>query len=98
MRLARAAIRLELPLPPSGRIEPKRRPPRPFPGGHRGPQGSRLWKPEELARLGTMPDKDLAASLGLAHETFYRELARLESGKLITRRRGSIRLQKTSAV
>ena len=42
--------------------------------------------------------KDLATSLGLAHETFYRELARLESGKLIARRRGSIRLQKTSAV
>ena len=42
--------------------------------------------------------KDLATSLGLAHETFYRELARLESGKLITRRRGSIRLEKASAV
>src|SRR5205823_2997648 len=42
--------------------------------------------------------KELATNLGLAHETFYRELARLESAKLIARRRGSIRLRKSGAV
>jgi hypothetical protein len=59
-----AAIRLRVPLPPKGYIEPKRRARRPFPGGCRGAQGSRLWKPEELALLGTMPDRTVAEKLG----------------------------------
>ena len=29
--------------------------------------------------------KDISVNLGLAHETFYRELARLENDKIITR-------------
>jgi transcriptional regulator with XRE-family HTH domain len=62
--LTRAALRLHLPLPAKGWIEPKRRAPRPFPGGYKGPQGSRVWRPEELALLGTLPDKDVAAQLG----------------------------------
>ncbi len=38
--------------------------------------------------------KDLAASLGLAHETLYREVARLEDEGLIAREKTSIRLLK----
>jgi hypothetical protein len=62
--LTKAAIRLNVPLPGRGYIEPLRRPPRPFPGGYRGPQGARIWKPEELALLGTMPDRVVAEKLG----------------------------------
>lgn len=61
--LTRGAIQLGWTLPAQGCIEPKRRPPRPFPGGHKGPQGGRIWRPEELAVLGTMPDKNAAATL-----------------------------------
>ena len=39
--------------------------------------------------------KDVAASLGLAHETFYRELARLESDKIITHENKAIKIHKT---
>ena len=38
--------------------------------------------------------KAVATNLGLAHETFYRELARLEHDKLITRRDKTIKLHK----
>src|SRR5258708_5730386 len=38
------------------------------------------------------PLKDLALSLGLAHETFYRELARLERDKVIERSDEMIRI------
>jgi hypothetical protein len=62
--LTRAAIRLNLPLPPKGHIGILRRPPRPFPGGYRGPQGARIWKLEELALLGTMPDRVVSEKLG----------------------------------
>lgn len=62
--LTKAAMRLGAPLPQKGYIEPKRRPPRPFPGGCAGPQGARIWKPEELALLGTKPDRVIAAELG----------------------------------
>jgi hypothetical protein len=62
--LTRAAARLNLPLPPAGRIEPKRRAPRPFPGGLKGLQGGRVRKPEELALLGTVPDREVVARLG----------------------------------
>jgi hypothetical protein len=84
--LTRAAIRLELSLPPKGRIEPKRRPPRPFPGDHRGPQGDRIWKPEELARLGTMPDKDLAALLGTRSYVSVMRMRRILGIPKISRR------------
>jgi hypothetical protein len=50
--------------PPAGQIEPKRRAPRPFPGQLKGPQGGRVWKPEELALLGTVPDREVVARLG----------------------------------
>jgi transcriptional regulator with XRE-family HTH domain len=62
--LTRAAARLNLPLPLVGRIEPLRRAPRPFPGGLKGPQGGRVWRPEELALLGTVPDREVVARLG----------------------------------
>ena len=39
--------------------------------------------------------KDVAAGLGLAHETFYRELARLESDKIITHENKVIKIHKT---
>src|SRR5438477_506792 len=55
-----ASTLLNVPLPPKGRIEPLRRPSRAFPGGFAGAQGDRVWKPEELALLGTMPDPVVA--------------------------------------
>jgi hypothetical protein len=61
--LTGGAVRQGLPLPPMGRIEPKRRAPRPFPNGHRGPQGARIWRPHELAVLGTVPDREAAERL-----------------------------------
>ena len=42
--------------------------------------------------------KDVAAGLGLAHETFYRELARLESDRIIVRNGDIISIQKTPGV
>jgi CRP/FNR family transcriptional regulator, dissimilatory nitrate respiration regulator len=42
--------------------------------------------------------KDLASDLGLAHETFYRELARLEGDGTITRDERTITLKKTPPV
>ena len=39
--------------------------------------------------------KDVATNLGLAHETFYRELARLESDKIITREHKTIKIHRT---
>jgi CRP/FNR family transcriptional regulator, dissimilatory nitrate respiration regulator len=41
--------------------------------------------PQSLEFTLRTPLKDMAANLGLAHETFYRELARLERDKLIER-------------
>ena len=38
--------------------------------------------------------KDVAANLGLAHETFYRELARMEKERIITRRGKTIRISR----
>jgi len=62
--LTKAALRLGAPLPPRGYIEPKRRPPRPFPYGCKGAQGARVWQAHELALLGTMPDRVVAQQLG----------------------------------
>jgi CRP-like cAMP-binding protein len=42
--------------------------------------------------------KELASNLGLAHETFYRELARLESENIITRHDRTIVLKKIPPV
>jgi CRP-like cAMP-binding protein len=45
-----------------------------------------------------VPLKDLAANIGLAHETFYRELARLETDKIITRRNTTIKIHRTAGI
>jgi CRP-like cAMP-binding protein len=42
--------------------------------------------------------KNVATNLGLAHETFYRELARLERDKIITRRDKTIKVHKTGGL
>ena len=42
--------------------------------------------------------KDVAANLGLAHETFYRELARLESDKIIAREAKTIKILRTGGI
>jgi CRP-like cAMP-binding protein len=42
--------------------------------------------------------KDVAANLGLAHETFYRELARLETHKVITRHDKTITIHRTHGI
>ena len=42
--------------------------------------------------------KDLASGLGLAHETFYRELARLEDDRIISRHERTIRVHKIPPV
>jgi CRP-like cAMP-binding protein len=42
--------------------------------------------------------KDVAANLGLAHETFYRELARLENDKLITRHDKTIKIHRSRRI
>jgi len=42
--------------------------------------------------------KNVATNLGLAHETFYRELARLEHDKIITRRDKIIKVHKTGGI
>jgi hypothetical protein len=62
--LTKAAIRLNASLPPKACIGPLRRTPRPFPYGLKGPQGARIWKEEELALLGTMPDRVVSEKLG----------------------------------
>jgi len=46
----------------------------------------------ELSIRGSL--KDVAAGLGLAHETFYRELARLEKAGIIAREGTTIRSRK----
>ena len=48
--------------------------------------------PQSLEFRLQAPLKDLALSLGLAHETFYRELARLERDKVIERSDQMIRI------
>jgi len=62
--LTKAALRLNVPLPSKGYIEPLRRTPRPFPYGFKGPHGPRIWKDEELALLDTMPDRIVSERLG----------------------------------
>ena len=42
--------------------------------------------------------KDVAVNLGLAHETFYRELARLEDDKIITREDRIIKIHRTRGI
>ena len=42
--------------------------------------------------------KDVAANLGLAHETFYRELARMEKDKIITREDKIIKIRRTRGI
>jgi DNA-binding transcriptional regulator YiaG len=61
--LTRGALQLGLPLPPVGRIGPKRRGPRPFAAGFGGRQPAQMWRPEELAVLGTVPDREAAERL-----------------------------------
>ena len=84
--LTRAAAKLNLPLPPRGRIEPKHRAPRPFPTGSKGPQGKQVWKPVELALLGTMPDKEVAARLPDRSYVAVLRMRRLLGMKPIPRR------------
>jgi CRP-like cAMP-binding protein len=54
--------------------------------------------PASLRVVLQAPLKDMATNLGLAHETFYRELARLERDKVIEREGSIIRIRKSRAV
>jgi len=54
--------------------------------------------PDSLEFKVDVPLKDIAALLGLAHETFYRELARLESEGVITRQEATIKIERTGGI
>lgn len=63
-QLTRAALALGLPLPPAGRRQPVRRgsPARPL--ARRPPAAGPPWTRDELAVLGTVPDREAARLLG----------------------------------
>jgi hypothetical protein len=72
-----AAAKLTLPLPVAGQIGPKQRQKRPFPGGYDPLKLGTRWKPEELALLGTMPDRAVAERLGTRTAVAVRRIRRI---------------------